>query len=56
MEVNDQLHIPAASPPAEETGRRLVGPPQLVWTRWRREKISSLLLPGIELRYFKIAF
>jgi len=24
--------------------------PQRLWTRWRREKVSSLPLPGIEIR------
>jgi len=45
MEVSGQLYNPAALPPAP-----IGWVPNPIWTRWRKEKLPSLLLPVIELR------
>jgi len=54
MEVISQLHASAVLPPRKELPIPLVYEagwvPELVWTLWRREKISSVPLPGIGTR------
>jgi hypothetical protein len=46
MEVSDQLYAPTALPPGKETplhiGQEAGSAPEQVWTRWRREKRSTL--------------
>jgi hypothetical protein len=53
-EVGGQFHEPTALSTGKEPpvliGQKTVWAPEPVWTRWRREKILSLTLPGIELR------
>jgi hypothetical protein len=52
--VSGQFHAPAASPPGKELpiviGKEDEWAPGPVWTWWRREKIPSFSLPGIEPR------
>jgi len=56
MEVSGQLHATVVLTPGESASRtyRIGGwvAPESVWTRCRREKVSSLPLPGIEPRSF----
>jgi len=40
---------PLEKEPRHPLEKEAVWAPKLVWTRWRREKIPSLPLPGIEL-------
>jgi hypothetical protein len=47
MEVSGQLHAPAALPP-DPIVEEAKWTPESVRTRWWREKITSLYLPGIE--------
>jgi hypothetical protein len=56
-EMSGQLHAPAPLPPLEiETplsiGREAGWAPKQVWIRWRRKKIPSFPLPGIEPQSF----
>jgi len=52
--MSGKLHGPAALTPWKEPpvplGQKTGWAPEPVWVRWSSEKITSLLLPGIERR------
>jgi len=54
MEVSGKFQVKATSSPGKEseapTGREAGWAPEPILTRWRREEIHSLPLPGIEPR------